>query len=72
MADGIKEYSNEDVTIIWQASKCQHAEKCWRGLPGVFNYKERPWIKPEGGSPGEIITQVKQCPSGALTYRMNE
>jgi uncharacterized Fe-S cluster protein YjdI len=70
MADNTKEYSNGDVTIIWQAEKCQHSEKCWRGLPGVFNYKERPWIKPVGGTTEEIVEQVKKCPSGALTYRM--
>lgn len=71
MSNEVKEYSNGEVTILWQAEKCKHSEKCWRGLPGVFNYKERPWIKPEGASTGEIVSQVSKCPSGALTYKMN-
>lgn len=71
MTNDAKEYTNGEVTIIWQATKCQHSEKCWRGLPSVFNYKERPWIKPEGASTEEIVAQVKSCPSGALSYRMN-
>ena len=35
------EYTNGELTIIWQPELCQHAE-------------------------------IKQCPSGALTYRMNK
>jgi uncharacterized Fe-S cluster protein YjdI len=43
-----------------------------RGLPQVFNAKENPWIKPENASTQELIEQVKKCPSGALSYFMNE
>jgi uncharacterized Fe-S cluster protein YjdI len=37
----------------------------------VFNPKERPWIKIEGASTERIIEQVRQCPSGALSYYFN-
>lgn len=63
-----KEYSNGDVTIVWKPDMCIHSEKCWRGLPSVFNPKSRPWINAEGASSQEIIDQVKNCPSGALSY----
>lgn len=69
-----KSYTNGEVTIVWQPKICIHSTKCWRGenaLPEVFNPAERPWIKPEGASTQRIIEQVKQCPSGAISYFMN-
>jgi uncharacterized Fe-S cluster protein YjdI len=63
-------YSNGEVTIIWKSGSCIHSRKCWQGLGEVFRPGERPWIKPEGASTQRIIAQVRQCPSGALSYRM--
>jgi len=70
-----KEYSNGEVTIVWQSGLCIHSTKCWKGasgLPQVFNPAEKPWIKPEGATSERIIAQVKQCPSGALSYYLNK
>lgn len=66
-----KQYSNDDVTIVWQNDLCIHSTLCWKGLVQVFNPKERPWIKPEGATTEAIVEQVKKCPSGALSYFMN-
>jgi uncharacterized Fe-S cluster protein YjdI len=41
-------------------------------LAEVFKPKEKPWITPEGSTTEKIIAQVKRCPSGALSYFMNE
>ena len=70
-----KEYSNGEVTIVWQPDLCIHSKICWRGvgsLPEVFNPLTRPWIKPEGAETARIIEQVTKCPSGALSYYMND
>ena len=70
-----KKYSNGEVTIVWKNELCIHSCICWKeatGLPEVFNPAERPWIKPEAAHTERIIEQVKKCPSGALTYIMNE
>ena len=64
-------YTNDEVTIIWRQELCTHSRKCWKGLGEVFKPGERPWIHPEGASTERIVEQVKLCPSGALTYRMN-
>lgn len=65
----LKEYSKEDIKIIWNSKKCIHAGNCARGLSNVFKPKERPWIQTEGASKDEIIDQVAKCPSGALSIQ---
>lgn len=67
-----KKYSNGEVTIVWQPDLCIIAKNCFTGLPEVFNPGKRPWINPYGASTQKIIDQVNQCPSGALSYFMNE
>ena len=65
-------YSNNDITVVWKPEICQHSTICWKELIQVFNPKERPWIKMDGATSERIIEQVKKCPSGALSYFMNE
>ncbi len=65
-----KEYSNGEVVVIWQPDKCIHSAKCFIGLPQVFDPKARPWVNAAGAGTEEIIRQVRICPSGALSYRM--
>jgi uncharacterized Fe-S cluster protein YjdI len=67
-----KEYTNGEVTIVWQPDLCIHAGNCVKGLPEVFNAKAKPWINAEGAGTEKIIDQIKKCPSGALSYYMNE
>lgn len=67
----IKEYSNGEATVIWEADKCIHSAICAKGLPEVFRPRLRPWIKIDAAKTEAIVNQVKQCPSGALRYYMN-
>lgn len=71
MREMTKKYSNGEITIIWKPHLCAHSGNCFRGLPRVFNPNVQPWIRPEGSSTEKIIEQVKQCPSGALSYILN-
>lgn len=64
-----KEYSNGEVTIVWQPKLCIHSGVCVKTLPKVYNPKERPWIKPENATTLELIDQVAKCPSGALSIK---
>lgn len=68
----VKEYSNGEVTIVWQPAKCIHSTLCFRSLPQVFNPQQRPWVKVEAASTERLIEQVKSCPSGALSYKMDQ
>ncbi len=64
-----KEYTNGDVTVVWQPQKCIHSTKCWRGLPKAFKPSEKPWITLDNVNSEEIIEQVFKCPSGALSIK---
>ena len=63
-----KHYSNGEVTIVWQPHMCKHSGVCFRGLPEVFDPRRRPWIEQHNSTTDAIVTQVKQCPSGALSF----
>jgi uncharacterized Fe-S cluster protein YjdI len=64
----VKKYSNGDVIVIWEPAKCIHSAICVGGLPEVFDTQKRPWVNVQGATSKQIIEQVQQCPSGALSY----
>jgi uncharacterized Fe-S cluster protein YjdI len=65
----VKEYSNGEITVVWQSGKCIHSANCIKNLSKVFNPKEQPWIKMGNASTEEILTAVATCPSGALSIK---
>jgi len=64
-----KEYKKEDLTIMWDASKCTHSAFCAKGLPEVFKPREKPWVQIENSSVQKIKNQVFMCPSKALSIK---
>lgn len=66
-----KNYSNGELTIVWQPAKCIHSGVCVKMLPQVYKPKDKPWVKIENASTLELKAQVNKCPSGALSYFMN-
>lgn len=67
-----KEYSNGELTIIWQPALCIHTGICVNLLPRVYRPQERPWIKIENATTEELIAQIEECLTGALSYRLNK
>jgi len=67
-----KEYSNSELTIVWKPKSCIHAAECVKALPNVYNPNEKPWIKINNATTEELKSQIEKCPSGALSYYMNE
>jgi uncharacterized Fe-S cluster protein YjdI len=65
-------YETPNVTVTFDPNICEHTGVCLRGLPQVFDVRRRPWVKPDLGSPDEVIEQVARCPSGALQIRRDE
>ena len=66
------EYTNGEITVVWQPDLCIHSANCVKNLPVVFKPKEKPWIRVENASSEEIMNAIDKCPSGALSYRKNE
>lgn len=64
-----KEYTNGEITILWQPAICTHSGICVKTLPQVYNPKEKPWLKITNASSRELIDQVALCPSGALSIK---
>jgi uncharacterized Fe-S cluster protein YjdI len=65
-------YTNGEVTVVWKPKVCIHSTLCWKGLLDVFNPSAKPWINMQGAATDAIIEQVRKCPSGALSYFMND
>jgi len=67
----IKEYTNEEVTVVWQPHLCTHSKKCWKGLLPVFDPRRKPWVDMKAASSVDIVSQINECPSKALSIRLN-
>lgn len=63
------EYTNGEITILWQPHLCIHAGVCVKTLPKVYHPKDKPWITIENATSEELINQVQLCPSKALTIK---
>jgi len=61
-------YCGKDITIHDNRGICAHAGFCTDGLPSVFKLNKEPWIEPDGDTLENIIQTIKNCPSGALSY----
>jgi len=68
----MREYSNGEIVVCWDPSKCIHARECVKGLPQVFNRDRKPWVNMQGASSEEIMSVIDRCPSGALSYKKVE
>jgi uncharacterized Fe-S cluster protein YjdI len=66
-----KGYSNDEVTVYFDNDTCMHSGNCVGSLKSVFNPQNRPWINMQAAPSEEIIRVVKNCPSGALSYKRN-
>lgn len=65
-------YAGKRITIHDNRGICAHAGLCTERLGSVFRMKQEPWIDPDGASVEEIVETVKACPSGALSYSVED
>jgi CDGSH-type Zn-finger protein/truncated hemoglobin YjbI/ferredoxin len=61
-------YVGEQVTIFDNRGTCAHSGFCSDRLRTVFRPDEDPFVAPSGGRMDEIISAVRACPSGALSF----
>ena len=67
-----RDYVGRRITIHDNRAICSHAKECVKHLPSVFCFGERPWIHPEAADVDAIIEVIERCPSGALSYTMDD
>jgi uncharacterized Fe-S cluster protein YjdI len=65
----MKEYSNNEITVKWQPKLYKHSGVCVKTLPKVYNLKKKPWINLDMADTDKIKSQIKNCPSGALSFK---
>ena len=70
--DKRENYKGKKITIHDNRGICSHAGRCTDNLAAVFHLKEEPWIHPDSASADEIIAMIQTCPSGALSYSVDD
>lgn len=70
--DKRENYKGKKITIHDNRGICAHAGRCTDSLASVFRLKEEPWIHPDAASADEIIATIQECPSGALSYSVDD
>ena len=66
--DRLDVYEGRQITIRDNRGACSHAAYCTDGLPSVWRTALEPWIDADGASKDDIVSTIRRCPSGALTY----
>ncbi|MBI2361239.1 MAG: CDGSH iron-sulfur domain-containing protein [Deltaproteobacteria bacterium] len=61
-------YVGQKINIHDNRGICAHAGHCTENLGSVFKLGSEPWIDPDGARMEEVIETVRKCPSGALSY----
>lgn len=68
----IQVYKSKDITITFNRSICSGAANCVRDFPNIYTSASENWIYPDLGTKKEIIESIRNCPSGALSYSLND
>lgn len=72
LESGYRKYDGDTIDIYYNKDLCEHAAKCVKGNPEVFEVGRRPWIIANNGTNEENEFVINQCPTGALKYRFKE
>ncbi|NNK96746.1 MAG: hypothetical protein HKP41_20540 [Desulfobacterales bacterium] len=64
-------YQGRDITIVFDRYLCMGAGYCGE-LESVFGTHDAPIYEPDGAHVDDIIATIKKCPSGALSYIIND
>ena len=70
--DMLEDHEGNGITIHDNRGLCAHAGRCTDGLPVVFRLGVEPWIAASAADAETIANAITQCPSGALSYSINE
>jgi len=69
--DRLDTYPGMQLTILDNRGTCQHSGLCTDRLATVFRVGQEPFVAPSGARQDEIISAVRNCPSGALSLAID-
>lgn len=72
LAQGYRKYKGKDIDVYFSLEKCNHIGVCSRENELVFDPSHRPWIMVDKASVDEVIRVVRECPTGALKYKLKD
>jgi CDGSH-type Zn-finger protein/truncated hemoglobin YjbI len=65
-------YPGQQVTIFDNRGICQHSGFCTDRLSSVFHAGGEPFVTAAGGRTDDIVAAVRACPSGALSFALDD
>jgi CDGSH-type Zn-finger protein/truncated hemoglobin YjbI/ferredoxin len=69
--DRLDTYPGVQLTVLDNRGTCQHSGLCTDRLPTVFRAGQEPFVAPSGARQDEIISAIRNCPSGALSIAID-
>ena len=66
--DRLDSYPGVALTVLDNRGTCQHSGLCTDRLPNVFRAGQEPFVAPSGARMDDIVSTVRTCPSGALSF----
>jgi CDGSH-type Zn-finger protein/truncated hemoglobin YjbI len=69
--DRLDTYPGVRVTVLDNRGTCQHSGLCTDRLATVFRAGQEPFVAPSGARMDEIVSTVRNCPSGALGFALD-
>jgi CDGSH-type Zn-finger protein/truncated hemoglobin YjbI len=72
VADRRDTYAGLSITVYDNRGICQHSGYCTDRIPLAFRVDREPFVAPSGARLDEIIRAVRNCPSGALSYAVDD
>lgn len=71
--DGIDEVAGRDIAVRFDEKRCIHARFCVTQDPATFLANiDGPWIRPDASEVEYLASVIRECPSGALSYRRHD
>jgi CDGSH-type Zn-finger protein/truncated hemoglobin YjbI len=71
VADRRDTYPGLSLTVYDNRGICQHSGYCTDRLQVAFRVDQEPFVAPSGARMDEIMRAVRNCPSGALSYAID-
>lgn len=66
------QFPGKEISVDWDGRLCIHIAECGQAKGELFVGGRQPWCQPDLVSLHETIDVVERCPSGALTYEVND